>query len=101
MIEESAFYFCYQLQRIDIPKDSKLQTIGDYAFSYSKINSMIIPSSVTLIGENVFSSCNQLYIIEINNNEIMSMYHTAFKNCKNILLMISNSLFEKWNLYIL
>ena len=62
---------------INISSKSKLKTIGKHAFSFSKIKSIIIPSSVTSIGENAFSYCNQLNEIIIGNN---SKLETIEKN---------------------
>ena len=83
-----SFEICSQLELIEIPDDSKLQTIGKNAFSNSKIKSLRIPSSVTSIGEYAFHCCNNLCIIEANNAEMTSIYQTALKNCHNVLIMI-------------
>ena len=39
--------------------NSQLETIGQYAFSYSNLNKIVIPSSVKSIGENAFG-CSHL-----------------------------------------
>ena len=63
-----SFENCKQLEQVEIPNDSKLQTIDESAFSYSAIKSIRIPSSVALIGNRAFSDCKQLKIIDISND---------------------------------
>ena len=41
--------------------------IGNYAFSYTALDSVTIPDSVTSIGENAFSGCNNLGTVTILN----------------------------------
>ncbi|KAK8897393.1 hypothetical protein M9Y10_015339 [Tritrichomonas musculus] len=67
-IREKAFFGCIQLEVIEFSDDSKLQTIDKYAFSYSKIKSIKIPSSVTSIGKNVLDNCGQLEVIEFSDD---------------------------------
>ena len=66
IIGKNSFSFCRQLRRIEISKESKLQTIGESAFNYSGIEYIRIPSSVTNIGKYAFCSCKQLRRIEIS-----------------------------------
>ena len=61
----ASFYGCTKLQQIEIPNDSKLQTIDDYAFSYSQIKSITIPSTLTKIGDSAFYECSALKRVEI------------------------------------
>lgn len=51
LIGEGPFSNCKQLKTIEIPKDSRLQTIYKKTFSSTKDKNIIIPSSVTLIDE--------------------------------------------------
>ena len=44
---------------------SKLQIIGEYAFAYTSIQSIKIPSTVTKIGNNAFYGCKKLLKVEI------------------------------------
>ena len=87
-IGEYAFNECENFESIEFANDSKLQTIGKWAFNNTAIHSIIIPSSVTFIDENVFHTFENPIIIEIKNTEKISLYQTAFKNCKNSILMI-------------
>ena len=85
-----SFQYCNQLEVIEIPNDSKLETIDKNAFSYSTIKSIIIPSSVTLIGEDAFSNCKQLEVIEIPND---SKLQTIDKNASGKILIIIEFLY--------
>lgn len=73
---------------IQFPSNSKLQTIDKSAFSSLKIKRIRIPLSVTSIGENAFSFCRQLEVIEIHNDSKLHMIdknafsYSAIKNIK-------------------
>ncbi|KAK8835895.1 hypothetical protein M9Y10_040273 [Tritrichomonas musculus] len=54
-----AFEECLDLKTIEIPNDSKLKTIGDFAFNNASIERVVIPSRVEQIGEGAFHSCYQ------------------------------------------
>ena len=54
-IGAGAFSSCNVLASITIP-DGALRSIGDGAFSYTKIASIVIPASVTSIGKSAFNS---------------------------------------------
>ena len=55
MIPDRAFKDFHNLESIIIPKS--VTTIGDYAFSGCKLTSITIPDSVTAIGEGAFENC--------------------------------------------
>ena len=44
-------FFCDQLKIVEIPDDSKLQMIDKYAFSWSAIESIKIPSKLVELKE--------------------------------------------------
>lgn len=54
----SAFYYCTNLQSVNLPEG--VTSIGDYAFSFSKLTSITIPEGVTNIGEGAFDGCDNL-----------------------------------------
>lgn len=58
-IGEGAFHSCYQLQRIEIPTDSKLKIINKRTFVRTSIESIFIPSQITAIKEDAFSCCKK------------------------------------------
>lgn len=76
-----AFENCDQLQKIIIPSDSVLQTIGKNAFSNSSIESFKIPFSLKIIKEYAFSECHKLRNIENTmNSELQIIEERAFAN---------------------
>ena len=74
-----SFSHCKNLQQIEIPNDSKLRIIGEYAFSFSSITSISIPSNVLDIGSSAFECCHQLHQVEFPvNSKIDSIKYEAF-----------------------
>ena len=59
-IRKRAFADCKSLQNIDLPNG--LRSIGREAFSYTGINEVVIPQSVTEFGEGCFYGCDDLTI---------------------------------------
>ncbi len=67
-------------------------TIGDYAFYDSKLTTITIPKSVTSIGDHAFDNCTSLteVTIEDGNNEV-SIGDYAFYNSKLTTITIPKS----------
>ncbi|MBR6980251.1 MAG: leucine-rich repeat protein [Prevotella sp.] len=86
-IEDAAFFYCQSLKAITFPAalrtigsnafdecvslsdvllNEGLQAIGSKAFSRTKLTHVIIPSTVSAIGEAPFSSCMSLEAIEVD-----------------------------------
>jgi len=64
---------------------SSVTSIGNNAFSgCTGLTSVTIPNSVTSIGNNVFSGCNSLTSVAINSPDIVGKTYTSFSNIKNI-----------------
>lgn len=53
-INAAAFQLDKELATITFKETSKLEYIGDYAFSYSKLTEIVIPASVTYLGTKPF-----------------------------------------------
>ena len=74
--------------------------IGDEAFRFGKLTSVVIPDGVTNIGTAAFSGCNSLLSIAIPDG-VTSIGSTAFGNCYGLvsihlpegLTLISDSMF--------
>lgn len=62
-VGNSTFSFCNKLKNITLPNGTT--AIGDTAFNYSSLTSVIIPSSVTSIGSQAFSGCSGLTSITV------------------------------------
>ena len=68
---------------ISFENPSNLQTIGNYAFSSSKLTgNVVLPNSVTTIGDNAFISCSSLDSISMPSVETIETY--AFSGCTNL-----------------
>ena len=64
IICNNAFSCCRSLPNIVIP--NSVTSIGDYAFEYcSSLSNIVIPDSVTAIGDSAFSDCSSLSNIVI------------------------------------
>ncbi len=55
-----AFQFCRSLRSVTFESGSQLASIGDYAFQYTGLTSIIIPASVTSIDNRAFTGCESL-----------------------------------------
>ena len=81
IICDSAFYFCFLLE-IVIP--SSVTSIGDWAFSScDSLSKIVIPSSVTSIGKGAFSYCDSLLEIVIPSS-VTSIADGAFSSCDSL-----------------
>ena len=81
IISSSTFSECGKLNKIIIPKS--VTTIGDYAFSScTNLESIVIPSSVTSIGSYAFSGTN-LKNITIPES-VTEIGYDAFLACKKL-----------------
>ena len=79
IICDRAFDWCCSLSNIVIP--ASVTKIGDSVFfSCSSLSNIVIPASVTRIGDSVFSSCSSLSSIVISDG-ITSIGDLAFADC--------------------
>ena len=62
---------------------STVTRVGIYAFAFSQLNQITIPSNVTYIEQQVFINCDNLTEITIPNN-ITNIYYRTFGNCTNL-----------------
>lgn len=76
-IGKKAFYYCDNLTTIIIP--ANLKFLGDEAFYGCPISSITIPADLNKIGTLVFSHCNKLKEIKVNEN------NTHYKDINGIL----------------
>lgn len=68
------------ITKIDL---SEITSIRPYAFAYTSLQSIIIPSNVTDIGVGIFQGCTYLTSATINSN-ILSIPHNAFFWCLSL-----------------
>ncbi len=65
-IGTAAFYYMDFLKKINLPET--LKKIGEAAFSYSGIETMVIPNSVDTIQQAAFYECSQLKSCKLSEN---------------------------------
>lgn len=63
-----AFSGCTKLQEVRFSEDSQLQSIGDFAFSFTAIKEILIPPHVKQIGESCFEECENIQQFEFSEN---------------------------------
>lgn len=57
-IEASTFYYCFELQNVNVPEDSKITRIDDNAFyGCGELTDFSMPAGVTFIGKGAFEGC--------------------------------------------
>ena len=82
IICNKAFSFCGSLSKIIIP--SSVTSIGDNAFMGCRsLLDIVIPSSVTSIGDDAFAGCHSLSKIVIPSS-VTSIGDRAFNNCSSL-----------------
>ena len=57
--------------------------ISEQAFEYSKISSIIMPDTITVIGENAFYQCSDLKLVSMSKN-ISQIDKKAFFKCSSL-----------------
>lgn len=83
-IEYAAFSYCTSLTNMMFTENSKLVTIGDWAFQKcSNLTNIEIPEGVTSIGFHAFYACTSLMSITISDN-VTSIGKYAFSGCSSL-----------------
>lgn len=80
-IGDSAFYWCENLIKIDIP--SSIIRYGNYSFANCKSLSSIEIPKITYIPKNAFSGCVALADIKIPSS-VMTIGESAFSGCDGL-----------------
>ena len=75
------FSECAQLSTITL--SNSLTSIRDDAFGGSGLTSIVLPNSITSLGEYVFRDCTQLSTITLSNS-ITSIAYKAFYACSRL-----------------
>lgn len=98
-IRSSAFSFCKQLKKIEIPENSELYSIGSYSFHSSSIQSLIIPKNIGIIDFYAFNDCSSIKCIEFTGDSLISkldfisstdLQIISFPNLKELEFKISD-----------
>lgn len=80
-IKDKAFEDCTRIRGIIIP--DSVTSIGEFAFSESSLTNITIPDSVTSINAGVFSQCKSLTSITIPDS-VTYIGGSAFSNCSSL-----------------
>ena len=80
-IGASAFAGCTSLA--SYPFASGLTSIGGLAFSYSGLTSLVLPDSVTTVGDQAFAFCTELVSASLSSS-LSSLGRQAFRSCVNL-----------------
>ena len=83
-IDNSEFYSCPDLTSVEIPET--VTSIGSYAFLGTGLNSITIPSGVSIINIGTFTNCINLASITIPDG-VTSIGVGAFRYCTNLTSM--------------
>lgn len=82
-IGNHAFLMCFAISEINLP--NSLKTIGDGAFSFTGIRTLVLPNTVTYLGEEAFMGCSSLATITLSDSlEMMgeNVFNGISKNVK-------------------
>ena len=94
-IGSNAFANCTDITSLDLSQATSLTTIGDYAFNYcyNLTGDLVIPSSVTSIGDSAFSHTRFTSLDLSNATSLTTIEQCAFEDCENLTgdLMIPSS----------
>ena len=91
ILEGGVFEGCRNLENVILP--NKLNKIGNFAFSGSKIRAIKIPKDVIDISSTSFINCNDLIDIIIDENNLNYIYENGFlmPKAKDSITFISNA----------
>lgn len=81
-IGDYAFQGCTAMTKVTFAENSKLETVGAYAFGQTAITEMEIPVSVKTLGDQVFNGCDDLTIVTFEKgSKIETIGNSAFSTC--------------------
>ena len=83
-------YCCYSdvnnvqnLANVVFPTAAESFTIGDYAFHGTAIRDLVLPSTVTMVGDYAFKKCPNLYSVEMEGlTQTCHFGNNVFEQCK-------------------
>ena len=94
-LDSESFSGCHNLTNIILP--NSVTTIGDSAFhNCYNLKSIIIPYSVTSIGDSAFEYCGNLENVTIGSG-VTTIGTNAFNECSNLTTINYKGTEEQWN----
>lgn len=88
--DNAEFYGCAALETVDLSGCIGLVDFGcggNYSHTFvncSKLTTVILPDTVSIIGAYAFEKCSSLSSINLNQSEITSIGAYAFKDCSSL-----------------
>ena len=79
-----------------LPADGSITTIYPHMFKYSALKSIIMPDSITSIGNNACDSCRTLESVVIGSG-VKSIESQAFADCTTLTSITFNGTVAQWN----
>ena len=90
-----------KLETITFKKDSKLETIGDYAFANCPLINIEIPASVKSVGKEAFSYCTNLLSVTFEENSLLEIVREkAFCGCSNLKEIVIPASVIRMEIYV-
>ena len=97
-IEKYAFDGCTKLATVTFAPNSKLETIGHWAFEDTAISEISIPASVKTIGNSVFNKClNLTKVIFESPSSLENVSSNTFVGCSNATIYGDDNVMSKLN----
>lgn len=90
------FYDCSNLESILLPEG--LSSIGEWAFAYSGLKSIVFPSSVQTVEDSAFGRCNALTMVSLNEG-LTTIKNNAFRECTSLTSIAIPESIERLNDY--
>lgn len=83
-INDKLFNSNHSIKSISFSEESEVQSIGSYAFAYSSLEKIIIPSKVKKIGELAFYCCLNLKTVIFQENSELQILDESLFSCSTI-----------------
>ena len=97
-IKGHAFYNCYSLSSVVLP--NSVTSIGESAFeACSSLSSVVIPNSVTSINARAFASCSSIAYIDFRTHTSvpnLSNYTAVSTIASDAKIVVPDALYDEW-----
>lgn len=101
-INNHSFQNSMLIKTISFPIKSELQTIDKFAFAYSSIENILIPSSITEICEKAMFNCKSLKSIQFyDDSKLQTIGEYAFSKSSLESIIITSQVKKNWSKCIL
>lgn len=98
-IGEGAFNECTSLAYFPFEVTTELESVGKNAFSSTKITSVVLPSSVTNLGDSAFSYCRAIITADLSKTSVTSLPTGLFYYCTSMTSILLPSTVTSFGYY--